>query len=184
VSPVPRIGTIRDRAQLPAARQAVWDRIATSRGHVAGPFTALLHSPEVAARTADLGAYLRFSSRLDERDRELAVLAVAREMDCRFEWAAHVPLARKAGVRETAISAIRDRSPAGLDRDEATIVTYAHQLLAAHRADEATFTALLGRLGEQSLVELTAMIGYYAMIACTLNAFEIAPDQAAEPLPP
>ncbi len=179
-----RIPLIAAPEQVPADARQVWDRIAASRGRVAGPFAVLLHSPEVAGRTADLGAYVRFASRLDPRDRELAVLAVARELDCRFEWAAHVPEARRAGVREEVIAALRDRrAPAGLTADEAAIVDCVRQLFRAHRVDEATFAALHRRLGVERLVELTATVGYYGMLACTLNAFDVAPDPGADLLP-
>src|SRR2546427_829521 len=93
-----------------------------TRGRVAGPFAVLFHSPEVAKRAAHLGAYIRFESSLAGAERELAILATARAMDCRYEWAAHVPLAEKAGVRLEAITAIRGRqAPAGLTPAEAEI---------------------------------------------------------------
>jgi 4-carboxymuconolactone decarboxylase len=172
-----RIPTIQAREELAPEHRAVWDQIAQSRGHVIGPFTVLLHSPEIAARAAALGAYIRFHSGLPPRDRELAILAVARELDCRFEWAAHVEEARKVGVDEGTIGAVRDgTAPAGLGPDEAPVVAYTRQLLRQHRADDETFEALRVRLGVQGLVELTATIGYYAMLACTLNAFDVTPD--------
>jgi 4-carboxymuconolactone decarboxylase len=126
-----RIPLVERREALPADQRAAWDQIVESRGHVAGPFAALLHTPEIARRVAHVGAYVRFeSSALTGPQRELAILATARAMDCRYEWAAHAPLARKAGVRDEAIAAIRDRrAPAGLTPDEAAIVTYVTQLL-------------------------------------------------------
>jgi 4-carboxymuconolactone decarboxylase len=180
-----RIPLVERKEDLPADNRAVWDQIAESRGHVAGPFAALLHAPEVARRVGHLGAYVRFeSTALTGPQRELAILATARAMDCRYEWAAHVPLARDAGVRPEAIAAIRDRSaPAGLTPEEAEIVAYVTRLLRDHRVDEATFAAARERLGDPSLVELTATAGYYAMLACALNAFAIAPDAGADLLP-
>jgi len=179
-----RIPTITQKTDLAPAHHAAWDAIAQSRGHVIGPFTALLQSPELAARAADLGAYLRFESTLGPVDRELAILSVARALDCRFEWAAHVPIARREGVRDEAIAALRERrAPAGLTPEEAAIVAYVSQLLTAHRVDEPTFAAVRARLGVQGIVELTATAGYYGLIACTLNAFEILPEPGTDPLP-
>lgn len=180
-----RIALVERREQVAPEHRAVWDRIDASRGQVAGPFAVLLWSPEVADRTAALGAYIRFASRLDPRDRELAILAVARALDCAYEWAAHVREARRVGVREEAIAAVRERrAAAGLTPGEAAIVEYARQLLDRHRVEGALFEALRARLGPERLVELTATIGYYAMIACTLNAFEVTPPADAEALPP
>jgi 4-carboxymuconolactone decarboxylase len=177
---IPLVARVED---VPAAHRDVWMRIAKSRGSVVGPFAALLHSPVLADRTAELGAYIRFDSALSATDRELVILSVARELDCRFEWAYHVREARKAGVSGEAIAAIRERrAPAGLTNDEADVVRYVHQLLVTHRADDRTVASLRTRLGVQGVVELTATIGYYAMLACTLNAFEVRPEAGEEEL--
>ena len=105
-------------------------------------------------------------------------------MDCRYEWAAHVPLAKKAGVRAEAIAAIRARQVHGsLTPAEAEIVAYAAGLLGAHRVEGGLFEGLRKRLGPGGMVELTATVGYYAMIACTLNAFDVQPDPGADLLP-
>ncbi len=179
-----RIPTITTRNGLAAEQQRVFDLIAQSRGHVGGPFTVLLHRPTLAERTAHLGAHVRYESSLAPADRELAILAVARAMDCAFEWAAHAPEARRAGVRPAAIAAVRDRTaPAGLTPEEAALVGYIAQLLGRHRVDEATYRAVEARLGQAGTVELTATAGYYAMLACTLNAFEVTPEPGADTLP-
>jgi 4-carboxymuconolactone decarboxylase len=178
-----RIPLITRADEVPIAHRDVWARIAKSRGSVVGPFAALLHSPVLADRTAELGAYIRFDSALSAVDRELVILAVARELDCHFEWAYHVREARKAGLRTEVIAAIRSRgAPAGLTEDEAAVVGYVRQLLVSHRTDDATVAALRARLGVQGVVELTATIGYYAMLACTLNAFDVRPDPGEEAL--
>jgi 4-carboxymuconolactone decarboxylase len=178
-----RIPMIEQKADLAPEGQAVWDLIAESRGRVVGPFSLLLHSPPLAERTAHLGAYIRFESALSPADRELAILAVARELDCEFEWAYHVPVARKAGAREEAIAALRDRRVAGLTTQEAQLVGYVGQLLRTHRVDEKTFGAMRERFGERGLVELTATVGYYGMLASLLNAFEVTPAPGDDLLP-
>ena len=180
---MPRIPLIARVDEVPIAHRDVWTRIARSRGSVVGPFAALLHSPVLADRTAELGAYVRFDSALSAADRELVILSVARVFDCRFEWAYHVREARKAGVRADAIAAIRERrAPAGLTEAEAEIVRYVGHLLVDHRTDDATVGALRARLGVHGVVDLTATIGYYAMLACTLNAFDVRPDSGEEGL--
>ena len=180
---MPRIPLIARADEMAPAHRDVWMRIAKSRGSVVGPFAALLHSPVLADRTAELGAYIRFDSALSTTDRELVILSVARVFDCHFEWAYHVREARKAGVSAAAIAAIRERrAPAGLTEDEAQIVHYVSQLLVSHRTDDRTVAALRSRLGVQGVVELTATIGYYAMLACTLNAFDVRPETGEEEL--
>jgi len=178
-----RIPLIARSDQMAPAHRDVWMRIAKSRGSVVGPFAALLHSPVLADRTAELGAYIRFDSGLSATDRELVILSVARVFDCHFEWAYHVREARKAGLSAQTIAAIRERrAPVGLTTEEAEIVRYVSQLLVTHRADEETVAALRARLGVQGMVELTATVGYYAMLACTLNAFDVRPEAGEEEL--
>src|SRR2546427_6814547 len=171
--PEARVPLISKRDDVAPEHHAAFDAIAETRGRVAGPFAVLFHSPEVAKRAAHLGAYIRFESSLAGAERELAILATARAMDCRYEWAAHVPLAEKAGVRLEAITAIRSRqAPAGLTPAEAEIVAYATEPLRGHRVGGGLFGGLRQRLGARGLVELTAAVGDYAVIASTLNALE------------
>ena len=106
---------------------------------------------------------------------ELAALATAREFDCKHEWAAHLEHAQKAGIPLETIRLIHQKKePQLLAFEDAQIVSFVQELLRSHRVSEATFQALYGRLGERGLVELTATVGYYAMLACTLNAFDVA----------
>lgn len=178
-----RVPEVTSREALAPEHRAAFDEIAGSRGgRVAGPFRVLLHSPEVARRIAHTGAFIRFESTLPEEISELAVIAATREFDCQYAYAAHEANARNAGVREEAIRAIRDlRAPEGLTQDEAVVVRYVQELLRAHRVSEPTFQAALKRFGIRTLTELTAIIGYYGMIACVLNAFDVQPDRPLLP---
>lgn len=180
-----RITQITDRSQVDAAHQGVFDSIAESRGRVSGPFSVLLNSPEVAGRAAHLGAYIRFESALTAQQRELAIITAAREFDCAFEWAAHAPLAQDAGVRDAAVQAVADGAPLSeLTDDEALIVGYGRELLREKRVSEPTFNAAKAAFGDKGITELTATFGYYGMLACALNAFEVQPPTDAPQLPP
>src|SRR5437763_15537919 len=94
-----RIATIDKKEELAPEFHNIYDAIAQSRGVVGGPFLALLHSPELAWRTAQLGSYVRFESSLDHKVIELPALAAPRELDCKHGWAAHVNHAQEAGIR-------------------------------------------------------------------------------------
>ena len=114
---------------------------------------------------------------------ELASLLTAREFDCQYEWTAHQPQAEKEGIPDEVIAAIRDRKPPqGLPPDEALVVEYSLELLRNHRVSEGTFNAALTVLGVQGLIDLTATIGYYSMLASGPERFEVAP--VGEPLLP
>jgi AhpD family alkylhydroperoxidase len=103
-----------DKDRSTPAQLAVWDRIAQN-------------SPELARRIAETGHYVRFEGPLSQAERELAIITVARVLDVPYEWAAHAMLARKAGVRDEVIAAIREcRAPAGFTPAEAQIFGYAN----------------------------------------------------------
>lgn len=178
-----RIATIDRKEDLAPEHRSIYKTIAESRGAVGGPFVALLHSPELASRTAHLGRYLRFEGILDKKVVEVATLAAARELECKHEWAAHIIYAQNAGVPLETIRAIHQRK--GMEHfssEDAQVISYVQELLRSRRASEATFQALYGRLGERGLVELTATIGYYAMLACVLNGFDLTTTDPPEDL--
>ena len=169
------------KEDLPEDKRHVWDQIAGSRGGVRGPFQVLLNSPEVASRATHLGTYLRYEGVLDGAIRELAIVSTAREFDAQVEWAAHTPLALKEGATQAAIDAVRDRkSLEGLSDQEATVIQYCRELFGKKRVAQATFDKALELFGVQGLTELTVTMGYYSMIACCLNAFEVEPSPEAE----
>ena len=185
-----RIPEITRREQLDPADRHHFDTISAARGgDITAPFRYLLHVPGMAARMAHLTAWSRHESQADalpEAVRELAILATARETDCRFEWADHEQRALDAGVAADTVARIKvGTAPAGLTAADALVVRYVQQLLnAPHRIDDAVFEALRARLSDRHLVELTALIGMYAALACTFNAFDVAPTPGLPLLPP
>lgn len=171
-----RIPELTKKEQIPEQFHAVYDSIQGTRGGVRGPFAILLHSPEVAGRTAHLGAYLRFAAVLNQAERELVIITVASHWDCKVEWAIHSTIARQAGVSAQAIETVRTNySAERLPEGEALLVRYTRELLEKHQVSKPLFDAALAKYGRQGVVDLTALIGYYAMLACTLNAFEVEP---------
>jgi 4-carboxymuconolactone decarboxylase len=170
-----RIPLIENKESLAREHQGVFDAIIKSRGEVRGCFLALLHVPTIADHTASLGGYLRFDGKLEPKVRALAAMTAARELDCIHEWAAGVRNAERNRISPETLRAVHRRLPAtGLPPDEAEIIDYVRQLLHRHRVDERSFRSMVKRFSVASMVELTATIGYYAMISCTLNAFELS----------
>ena len=181
---MPRVPRIQQRSDVPAEAAHHFDSIASSRGRVSGPFSVLLNSPEVAGRAAHLGAYIRFESTLDPDIKELAIITTSREFDCHYEWSAHVVLAREAGVRGEAIDAVASRGPLeGLEADESLVIRYGREMFQNKRVSDDPFAAAKDRFGNQGVTELTATMGYYGMLACALNTFEVEPAPDAERLP-
>jgi len=181
---MPRVTPITTKDQVSAEHRPVFDAVAEGRGSVRGPFSLLTYSPPLCERVLNQSNFLRFQSSVKPKEGELAIIATAREKDCPFVWAAHVTLARKAGTREEAITAVRERKDvSGFPPDERAIITYVRQLLQKNRVDQAVFDALKDRYGVPWVVELTGLIGHYGLMTGLLNVFEMAPAPEAEQLP-
>jgi 4-carboxymuconolactone decarboxylase len=178
-----RLTPITKKEQVPAQHHAIVDDIIKSRGGIQqGPFTMFLHSPEIAGRVAHLGGYVRFEGTLDMRVRVLAAMVVAREFEALYVWGAQTGSARKQGVPESTISAIRDQHSRGLPPEDAQIVDFTRDLLRKHRVDDATASALRKRFGDDGFIQLTGAIGYYSLLAMTVNACELEAGPGAEVL--
>ncbi len=180
-----RIPEITERSQLPMDQQHNWDIIMNSRGYMGSVFGTMLHSPELAGRTAHLGEYVRFQQSLPEALRFLAALVTARHFDCQFEWSANEPGARSTGVPEAAIESIRDRrAPQGLEGDEALVFQVGNELLAGrHRLSDAVFQQALERFGLRGLTDLLGTIGYFSHVSMGLNAFAVTREDRPPLLP-
>ncbi len=166
-----RLPELNHRDLLPEDAHATFDEIIASRGRITPTFGVMLHSPQVARRAAHLGTFVRFESTLETPVRELAALAAAHLCRCSYEWAAHQASARENGVSEAAVMALHTDGPIdALDEAEALIIRYARGILVEHAVDDATFAAARARFGERGVIDLTATLGYYSMIACILNA--------------
>jgi 4-carboxymuconolactone decarboxylase len=177
-----RLTPITSKSQVAAKDHATVDAIVQSRGALQGPFTMFLHCPELAGRLAHLGAFVRFEGSLDMRVRVLAAMTVARELEAVYVWGAQTGGARKLGVPEATITAIRENHSRGIPPEDAQIVEFTRALLRKHRIDEATAAALRQRFGDDGFIQLTGAIGYYSMLSMTVNACELEAAPGAEVL--
>jgi 4-carboxymuconolactone decarboxylase len=176
----------RERMPMPAPdvltapqREAAEALIAGPRKGVYGPFLPLLRSPALLERVARVGEYLRFDSVLDARIRELATCAAARHVTNQFEWLMHAPLALKAGVAQATLDALAAGArPKGLPADEEAALDFATELLATHGTSEPTYLAAVAQFGEQGVVELATLVGYFVMVSWLMNVAH-TPAQAA-----
>lgn len=181
---MPRIELITKKEQVPADRHAEYDEIVKVLNRVGGPFGVLMYSPGLAEMVCKTGAHVRLKSTLKRTERELAIIAVAREKDAAYEWASHVRAGREAGLREEAIEAVRRRKDvSGLEPDERDIITYVRQLLQKNKVEQSLFDTLVKRHDVRWLVELTATIGQYQYISAINTAFDLQPAPDADQLP-
>jgi 4-carboxymuconolactone decarboxylase len=158
------------QAMTPAQRASADELIAGPRKAVLGPFIPLLRSPELMARVGKVGEYLRFDCLLEVRIRELAMCLVARQLSNQFEWLVHAPLALQAGVAQAVLDAVEvGRYPHSAAADEAAAIDFVTELLDHHGVCDASYAAALAIFGEQGVVELTTLVGYFAMVCWVMN---------------
>lgn len=171
-----------ERDALPEDQRRFYDAVRWIRRRpVSGPFiVAMNSSPELAARIAHLGHYFHARGQADEsllpmRVRSFVSVIGSRALDAPYEWAAWINWALEAGVPQETVDDVREgRTPRGLTAEDRLVADFCTQLVSGdHRVSDATFGAALARFGVQGLVELVVTIGYFAMIALPLNAFEI-----------
>ena len=174
----PRFPELR-REQMTEAQKRVYDSLAGGpRRGVRGPFGALLQSPELADRVRELSDYLRFRTSLPARLNEFAILITARFWGAKFEWFAHRPLALKGELPESIANDLaQNKRPANMKPDEELVYDFCTTLHRQHFVDDALFKRAVAMLGEQKVVDLIAVSGYYTLVSMVLNVAEI-------PLPP
>lgn len=155
----------------------IHDRIFASRGSIDGPFLAWLHSPGLAREAQALGAFCRFGTSLPPFESEMLILIVATHFRCEAEWAIHAPIACAAGLTEEMLAGIAAGGLAvGLDERADLLSRCAWSLLRHNEIPDAIFAPARDMLGVPTLVEAVALIGYYSLVAMTLNAFAMLPD--------
>lgn len=184
---MPRISLPSPDVMNPEQR-AVYDKIVSGpRGKIQGPLRAALHNAELADKWQALGALLRYRTSLSQRHSELAILVTGRFCQSPFEWYAHRIEGEKAGIEADIIDALLAQAqPQDLSDDDHIIWRFSTELNQHKSVSDATYASALSRFGEKAVVELTALIGYYTMVAMTLNCHEIPLPEgidAAFPLP-
>jgi 4-carboxymuconolactone decarboxylase len=172
------------RDQVVDTDKPAYDAFMLSRGNRPniGPYTLLLHMPEMAQRLEALRLYLRDEASLPPKLQELVMISVAREMNCGFIWYAHAAAARQAGVRDDVVDGIRERRPlANLEPDEQAAVDFTRELLQRRKVSRTTFDAATARFGQRGTMTLTNLIACYAVLAYNMNTYELqAPAHPTE----
>jgi len=171
--------------KLTEAQKKAAEAFAEGRGYaVRGPFVPLIRSPEVMLRAKAMGDYLRFKSTLGPRLNEMVILITAREWTQQYEWNAHHAIALKEGLRREIADAIAEsRRPAGMAEDEEIAYDMATEILRLKRVSDATYQRAVAKFGEQGVIDLLGVVGYYNFLAIVMNATRTAlPEGVAEPL--
>jgi len=156
-------------------QQALYDDILSGpRESIVGPMQGWFRSPELGSLMQKLGAYCRYYTTVPARLSELTILTVAHHWRQSVEWTEHKDTAIDKGISRSIVDAIaRGETPDFEQADEEIVYRLTSEITETRRLSEATFQQALDRFGEQTLFELTAIIGYYTSLAVQMNCFEI-----------
>jgi 4-carboxymuconolactone decarboxylase len=162
--------------QLEPGQRTIHDEILATRGNLDGPFLAWLRSPGLADPAQKLGAFCRYGTSMSLLESELIILLVAARYQCPAEQSIHEPIACKAGLKPGLIAQIRRGELPVLPTPRLQLLaTLARELLHSDRIPQPTYDQAREVFGETALVEIVGIVGYYALVAYTLNAFEMMP---------
>jgi len=180
----PRI-PLPEPAEMNDAQRAVFDKVVSGpRGMLIGPLRAAMHNPVLADRWQAFGQVLRFETCLPPMLSELAILVAARHWNSELEWTIHAGEARRAGLDAALMEALRQgETPHFPTADVREVYEFSRELLENGQISDDAYAAVRQRWGVLGVVELTALVGYYSMVAMTLNAHGISlPDHIAPEL--
>src|SRR5579872_6549417 len=168
--------------QMTPAQRSIAEAIMNGpRGRMSGPFNAWLRSPVLADRLQKVGEYVRFKTSLDKRLNEMAIIMTAQYWGSQYEWFAHAPLAIKAGLDPDIVAAIgAGNKPDKMKDDEAIVWEFATQLRRDHSVDDAIYGKALEKFGENGIMDLVAVNGYYDVVSMTLNVARVKPPADAQ----
>ena len=165
-----RFPILTDAAMTARQRQVYEGIVSGPRKGAAGPFNALLRSPDAADRVQRVGEYVRFQTSIPQPLNEMAILITGRFWNAQFEFWAHSRLARTAGLSDAIIQAIAEgRRPGPMSDDERVVYDFCSELFHHYGVADGTFQAVVDRFGERGVIDLIAACGYYSVVSMVLN---------------
>lgn len=177
-----RLSPIDEKTVTPDQRRS-YDELMSRFGIIAGPFGVWLRSPELLEHGLKLQEMFASRVKLERRLLELAIMVTARFSTAQFAWAVHEPHALKCGISAEALATIRERRTPDFTReDERLVYDLTMELNQTQTLSEANCRRGIAMLGEQAMVELVGAVGYYTMLALTLNAFNVPCRDGKQPL--
>lgn len=165
-----------------AQKKAIEEFKAARSVDISGPFVPLLRSPEVMSRARAMGDYLRFRSSLPPRLSEFVILLTARRWTQQYEWNAHQPLAIKGGLTREIVDAVAaGKRPGRMAKDEEAVYTLWDEVQRTQAASDATYTRAVAEVGEQGIIDVLGITGYYTMLAMVMNTARTPLPEGATP---
>ncbi|HJN95344.1 MAG TPA: carboxymuconolactone decarboxylase family protein [Gammaproteobacteria bacterium] len=145
-----------------------------------GPVGMWMNSPVLAEAVFDVRQRVRYGNEKDQRLTELIIISTAREISNQYEYSAHEPLARTAGLEEEIIDIVKYRKPLegltgidGFGETEATLIQFTREVVSEEKVSSETFARAMELFGAEGVMDITGLIGYYNFVAMTLKAFDV-----------
>ena len=161
-----------------AQKKAAAEFLVERKQEVFGPFVPLSRSPQLMINAAKMGTYLRFGNALPRDVSEFAILLVSRRFTQQYEWYVHAADGKTAGLSDAIIQAVADgRRPEGMTDGMEIVYEFSNELNDFHSVTDRTYARMVAKYGEQGMMDLIGLNGYYSMISMVLNV-------GRTPLPP
>jgi 4-carboxymuconolactone decarboxylase len=174
----PRLAPVSPEAYDEAQKAALADFVATRKVGFSGPWHVFIRSPELLTHAQRMGEYLRYRCTLSGRISEFVILLVARDWTQDYEFGTHRKHGLKAGLSEAIVAAIAEgRRPDGLDEELCTIWDFVTELQRSRRVSDTTYGRALERFGEKGVVDLAGIVGYYSLLALSMNVARVPPPE-------
>jgi len=177
-----RVPVLKSPDELTGDARRIAEKIVDTRKSLDGPFSVWMHAPEWAERVAHLGTLVRWEGTRELRTRTLAALVVGRHFEAQYVWGIQGVIGAERGVPRSTIDAIREGRLDGIPAEDLEIIDFTRQLLRNNRVEEGLAQTVMARLGADEYVQLTTCIGYYAMLAMTVNGVDLEPNPDHEAL--
>jgi 4-carboxymuconolactone decarboxylase len=170
----PRFPQVKLEDTTPGPQRALAERmLKQTRAGLGGPWNIMLRSPGMAEGMFTLYNHFRWNTKLPQRLVEFGILIASREWNAQFEWFVHYPLAISQGVSAETLADLRaNKRPTGMKPDEEIVYDFAIEILRKHFVSDATFQKAKSILGEEQVVDVTALVGSYVAIGALLNVAE------------
>ena len=169
------------RDGLTTDQKKIWDKIFEGRSGGGGPYSMLMHSPEMAQHFAATEDYFRNHSKLPDADREVIILTAAREVAARYAWSRHEIRAHKAGIKPEVIEALRAQAPVDkFSGRERLLVEFTRTLMREHTLPDDLFARMESEFGRAKFVEAVGLLGHYITIGTVIRLFDVTPPEGSK----
>lgn len=150
---------------------------------IAAVYRTFARHPKLYVPRQILSEYIRTKSTLSPRVREMLILRIGWRCQSAYEWAAHAPAGRRAGLTDDQVRMLARSGYEGWNAADTAIVRAADELFTDDTISDATWKALDDQFDERQLLDVLITTGGYRMVSMVLNTFGVPAEPNSEPFP-